>query len=667
MRTRRKKSDRHKGRLVSLGFIFPVLMLCVLVRSFWFQVVDRRPWLTLGDGQYEAREMLPAQRGTLYDRNLNILAMDLPGATLAVDPTQVNDHDRMVETLTTVFHGDPGQYRQSLFSNSAIEYVRLSRGIRPDQREQLEAAGLTGLIFGKTLSRVRPVDGLAQQVIGVTDAKRQGAWGAELSLNDWMRGRDGWAIQQKDAFNRSHVSLEYPVERPVSGQSVVLTLDHVLQTIVEEELQKRVLHHKAKAGMAVLIDPHSGEVLALANALGAVSRTGEMDFNQKMTNRAVQWSFEPGSTFKIVTLAAALERGGFQPDSLIYCENGSYRLGTHVVNDHEARFGWLSVARVIEESSNIGVAKMAQSMGAKTLYEYARNFGFGNKSGIQLPGESSGILRPVYKWSQYSPAFISFGQELSATTLQVASMISVIANGGELVKPRIVRQWLDAEGKPEKETRRQVIRRVVTRRTAARVTGILEHVVMRGSGDEAAVKGIRIAGKTGTAQKSVPGHRGYLPNTRVASFAGFWPAEAPRYALVVVLDEPIYKYWGSHSAAPLFGDIVNRIEGIPEATREVQFTGAESGFTFASLPIRSASSESSDAVRPVRRPEEIHVIPNVKGMSLRRAMQALSALGIEVQLLGHGRVTMQEPAPGSAIQENLICKLHGENVMEPVE
>lgn len=669
MRNRKKSIDRHNGRLISLGFIFPALMLCVLVRSFWFQVVDRQPWLVLGDSQYETREMLPARRGTLYDRNMNILAMDLPGASLAVDPTQVNDSDRLVKTLSTLFHSDEKQFRKAIFSKRNAEYVHLSRSIRPEQREQLEREGLTGLIFGKTLNRVRPGGGLARQVLGMTDANRKGAWGVELSLDQWMQGHDGWAIQQKDAFNRAHVSLEYPVERPVPGQSVMLTLDHVLQTIVEEELEKRVKLHRAKSGMAVLMDPHSGEILAMANALGAVSRTGEQNFNQRMCNRPVQWDFEPGSTFKIVTLAAAFERGGYQPDSLIFCENGALHLGTHVVNDHEEKFGWLSVARVIEESSNIGVAKMALSMGPKALYEYARNFGFGNKTGIHLPGESSGILRPLYKWSQFSPAFIAFGQEISATTLQLASMISVIANGGELVKPRVVLHYLNEEGQPLKSSRRQVIRRVITRRTAARVTAVLENVVMRGSGEEAQVSGIRIAGKTGTAQKSVPGHRGYLPNTRVASFAGFWPAEAPRYAMVVVLDEPIRNYWGSHSAAPLFGSIVNRIEGIPETTRERQFAAVEEGFAFASMqtPHEDVSMSDAPKSRPVGEAPQVHAIPDLKGMSMRQAMHTLSLLGVVVKLQGHGVVLRQKPAPGTAVSPNLVCTLIGKSVPERVE
>ncbi|MCK5148218.1 transpeptidase family protein [bacterium] len=662
MGSRKKHSDRHNRRLFSLGFIFPGLMVCVLARSFWFQVIQPDKWIVLAGRQYETQKVLPARRGTIYDRDLNILAMDLPGASLAVDPTLVIDKERFVKTLSKVLRGEQAHYQKLLFSDNKTEYVYLLRAILPQQRDSLEEAGLEGLIFDKAMDRNMPGKDLALQLIGITDLKRNGASGVELSFDRWIHGRDGWAIRQKDAFNRSHVSLDYPVERPVAGQSVVLTLDHVLQTVVEEELEKSVLRHKAKAGIAVLMNPYSGEILVMANKLGHSSRTGTVDFNRKMCNLAVQWDFEPGSTFKIVTLAAALERGGYTPDSLVFCENGAYRLGNHIVNDHEAAFGWLSLSRVIEESSNIGVAKIARSLGASVMYEYARNFGFGNKTAIQLPGESSGLLRPLYKWQQYSPAFISFGQELSATTLQVAAMISVIANGGELVKPRIVSKIVDMQGDVVKSFKKQVIRRVITRRTAAGVAAILERVVMHGSGDEAAVKGIRVAGKTGTAQKSVPGYRGYLPNTRVASFAGFWPADAPRYALVVVLDEPTYKYWGSHSAAPLFSRIVNRIEGIPDPGSAPAFAGNKDEFSFVSMQKNNDGVIDEPESTPIRTYVPDHVIPSVVGMSMRKAMRHLAALGVEVQIKGHGCVAEQKPAVGTPLAEGLCCQLIGEEL-----
>ena len=427
-----------------------------------------------------------------------------------------------------------------------------------------------------------------------------------------------------------------------------------------------MLRHKAKAGTAVLMDPFSGEVLAMANVQGHPSRTGEVDFNDRMRNLAVQWDYEPGSTFKIVTLAAALEKGGFDPDSLVFCENGAFRLGANVINDHEKAFGWLSLSRVIEESSNIGTAKVAMAMGPKVLYEYARNFGFGNKTGVQLPGESSGILRPLYDWNDHSTAYVSFGQELSATALQLTGMISAIANGGELVKPRMVRQILDSEGRVVKSFDRQVIRRVITRRTAARVGAILEKVVMRGSGSEATVPNIRIAGKTGTAQKSVPGHRGYLPNTRVSSFVGYWPAEAPRYAMIVVLDEPIYKYWGSHSAAPLFGQIVNRIEGMPASDAVSQrFSDAAAGpFTYASL-----EQEAPRTAQPLQPPSSHQAVspyhvPNMVGLSLRQAMTRLAELGLEARMSGHGRVVSQTPPAGTPVTSELVCQLCGADSLE---
>ena len=304
--------------------------------------------------------------------------------------------------------------------------------------------------------------------------------------------------------------------------------------------------------------------------------------------------------------------------------------------------------------------------GPKLLYEYARNFGFGNKTGIQLPGESSGILRPVYDWSDHSAAYISFGQELSATALQLAGMVSVIANGGELMKPRIVRQVIDADGRVVKSFDRQVIRRVITRRTAAQVGTILEKVVMKGSGSEATVPSIRIAGKTGTAQKSVPGHRGYLPNTRVSSFVGYWPAEAPRYAMIVVLDEPTYKYWGSRSAAPLFGQIVNRIEGLPLAGDDVRLSQEASPYTFASLgENRGDASMAPPVATPSVSPEASpYHVPNLVGLSVRQALTRLSTLGLEARPSGHGRVVRQSPEAGTLVTPDMVCQIVGADSLE---
>lgn len=646
-------------RLRFLGLFFFILIIAVLFRAFTIQVWKREPWNNLAPSQYQRRIKLVAKRGTIYDRNLDILAMDHPVLSLAVDPTQVQDIEEVASTLVKELGGEKESYRKLLSREGNKSFVRIKREITEEQKNTLFEKKHEGLILIQGRKRVRPYESLALQVLGITDGMHRGVGGIEQALEGVLRGEDGWAVLQKDGLNRKFLSLDYPVEQSKDGNHVVLTLDQVYQMIVEEELKKGIVHHRAKSGSGILMNPHTGEILAMASGIGDRLRGEAFDFAKLMKNRAVQVDFEPGSSFKIVTAAAAMEEGVYQPSTLIYCENGTYPILGHTIHDHSRAYTWLTLSQILENSSNIGIVKVGRELGKEVLYKYMQNFGFGNRTGIQLPGEAIGILRPVYRWTDFSIASISFGQEVSVTGLQLACMISVIANGGYLVKPRILRGILDDQGNEIKHFSTKIIRRVVSDKTADKLKNILEDVIRNGSGTKAQVEGVRIAGKTGTAQKSVPDFEGYLPGAYVSSFIGFWPVESPLFVLVIVLDEAKENYWGAQSAAPIFARIVSRMTGLPnslwlpdDAEKEIR----NKRLAFSNF----REKDHRESMNTEKEPMMIHpsyLMPRLVGMSIREALQKLPDRGMEVRIEGNGVIVEQEPKPGQRVEAGTLCRL----------
>ncbi len=653
-----QKKEMKRLRLLGLFFSFSIGM--ILFRVFMFQVWKRDPWNALAQPQHQQYVKLTAQRGVIYDRNMNILAMDQPMLSLAVDVTQVADIESAARTLTRIFHGNKSVYLDIFKRNKDKKFVLIENDITMNQRDSLFKSKIDGLIVFETRKRTHPYGTLGGQVIGITNVDHRGVNGVELVLDDTLKGEDGWSIYQKDALQRNYSSLDYPTKQSTNGHHVVLTLDHAYQSIVEEELERGVANHGAKGGSVVLMDPFTGEILAMATVVGNLKNGEQSDFDSMIQNQPVQVDFEPGSTFKIVVASAALEEQLFHPNSHLFCENGSYSFAGHTIHDQNQSYGMLTLSEIIEYSSNIGISKIGKQLGKNVLYKYIQNFGFGNRTGIGLPGEVPGILRPVYSWSDFSIAAISFGQEISVTTLQEACMVSTIANGGELLKPTVYKFILDENGNKTKTFLKEVIRRVISENTAAQMRIIMENVVKEGTGTGAKVKGISIAGKTGTAQKSEPGFRGYIPGVYVSSFIGFWPADTPMFAMVAVLDEPKNNYWGSQSAAPIFSRIVSRIAGfssIPESpSREATENNSEENVIFSSQSINNNLESESRKEYSSMNDSPYH-IPQLRGLSVREALKILSSRGIEGRIEGSGVVVRQDPQPGVKIIPGMVCYL----------
>lgn len=645
------------GRIYWLGAFFSLILFSIVLRFFYIQVISRDPWISLAPAQYENRIRLSAKRGIIYDRQKNILAMDLPNYSLAADPTMVQNAEKTALFISTVLGGDPQKYSKLLSTEKHTQFIKIADELSEDQRHQFQSQGMRELIINRERKRSYPFTDLARPFIGLTDARHTGVAGIELAFNDLLAGQDGWTILQRDGMNRNFSTVDYPVEAALDGKHVVLTLDYVYQTILEEELHKGVMRYDSKWGSAVLIHPVTGEILAMASLIGPRLESESPDFQTSIRNWAIQDNYEPGSVFKVVVLAAALQEGIVTPQSLVYCENGSYIINGNRIGDDHRSFQWLTVQQAIEVSSNIAMSKIAKQLGKQKFYRYIQDFGFGNRTGIDLPGEASGLLRPPYQWDDFLTATTAFGQGLSVTTLQLACMTAAIANGGELIKPQIYKAIIDDQSHQLEKSRPEVIRRVISQETAHKVIQILESSVREGTGKRAEVPGLHIAGKTGTAQKSMPGVEGYIPGANVSSFIGFWPAQSPEFVLVVTLDEPKYESISSQSAAPIFARIAERISGLPRNPQlpEPKREGSFSVFTMSSY--RSQESEQSAPAQMEIQSVSPYFVPDLIGLSVRQAMRKLAICGIQAQIEGHGTVIKQDLKAGMRVQEDMVCRL----------
>jgi cell division protein FtsI (penicillin-binding protein 3) len=435
------------------------------------------------------------------------------------------------------------------------------------------------------------------------------------------------------------------------GRGVMLTLDRTIQYLAEREIDAAYRRTQAKAAMAIAMDPRTGDVLALA-LRPTFNPNAFLDVASRdvWRNRAVTDPFEPGSTFKVILAAAALEEGVVRPDDRIWAENGQLTIARTTIHDWK-KFGWLTFGEVLQNSSNVGSMKVGLALGADRYYRYMSAFGFGAPTGIGLPGESRGTLRDPQRWSALSLPTMSIGQEVSVTALQMLAAFGAVANGGTLMQPRLVKAEFDAEGREVRRIEPRAVRQAVSTETAHTLTRMLVQVVEHGTGHLAAIPGYDVGGKTGTAQKLDPTTRRYSRAPGVLSFIGFVPAEEPRLVLLVLLDEPKNEKWGSEAAAPIFaaiaGPVMRYLEVPPRDAAPIQIvTGPAADAGMARVRLVSTAPEAA-----------VETMPDVRGRTLRQALAMLAPLAMHVNIDGSGRVTQQSPAPGERVEADAVARL----------
>ncbi len=495
-------------------------------------------------------------RGTIYDSNLKPLVANIPMDSLYACPKEIPDKGKetIINKLLPILNIDYKYLKDRFYRKKS--FVWLARKITPEQAQAIKRLNIKGLGFLKETKRSYPNGYLTSHIIGFSGLDNTGLEGLEAHYDRYVKGEAGWTLFLRDA-RQKRLDLWEKMVLPKDGYSLILTVDEVIQYIAERELDKAFNTYRAKGASIIVMDPHTGAVLALANRPTYDLNEFTNINKDRVRNRAICDLFEPGSVFKIVTLSAALEEGKVKEEDKFFCENGSYRVATHTLHDHQPH-GWLTFREVIGQSSNIGTTKVAQILGNDMLYRYIKLFGFGSKLGIDLPGEIEGIVKEPRLWSKISIAAIPIGQEVGVTALQLVSAISVIANGGQLMKPYLVHEIRDKHGETIKKFSPVMVRKVISLDTANRAKEVLVGAVEKGTGRLAEIPEFTAAGKTGTAQKLEPNGT-YSHNKFIASFIGFAPAEDPLVAIAVIVDEPRPYYFGGVVAAPVFKSVARDV------------------------------------------------------------------------------------------------------------
>ena len=643
-----------RARVLILAAVLAVAFAGLTGRLAWLQVVKRAELAQLAERQYSRTVVLHAQRGPILDRQGTPLATSTPTESLFVQPRSVGDPVRVTARLAPIIGLPPAEVHAVLTSSRSFVWLR--RRLPPAVAAGVRALREPGLGFLPEPLRLYPNRELAAHVVGF-EGVEGGLEGIERAFEGELAGTPGKAIVGRDALGRE-VAAPHMLEPPQPGLGVMLTLDRAIQYMTERELDAAYRRTGARSAMAVVLDPRTGEVLALAIRPTFNPNTFlDVPSKDHWRNRAVTDPFEPGSTFKVILAAAALEEGVVRPEDRIYGENGSVTIAKTTIHDWK-KYGWLTFSEVLQNSSNVGSIKVGLALGRERYYRYMSAFGFGAATGVGLPGESRGLLRAPGRWSLLSLPTMSIGQEVSVTALQMVAAFGAIANGGTLMQPRIVRATFDAAGQEVRRFEPRPVRQVISPETARTLTRILVRVVESGTGHNAAIPGYEVAGKTGTAQKLDPATRRYSRSPGVLSFVGWAPADEPRFVMLVTLDEPKNEIWGSEAAAPIFSaigrGILRYLEVPPRDALPVQIvTGPspEAPAAAVTAPVRLVSTDGTVDTNGRR------VMPDLTGRTLRSALAALAPLRLAVEIQGQGRVVRQAPRPGEPLRLGLTARL----------
>jgi len=598
---------------VSIGFII------IIIRLFIIQVYDAKQFATRAKHQHESKIELKAERGKIFDRNGKLIASTINSLSVAVDPTLLKEKLIVAKALEQATGISRKHFLRKINSTKGA-FVWLARGIMPDRARGIDTLDYRGLIKFKEPKRNFLYGNVGAQVIGTTNVDDIGISGLEKKYDHILTGKNGFMIMKRDARGFLHAAADLPAIPAINGNSIVLTIDIELQRIVEFELQKGVLSSLSASGTVIVMEPSTGEILAMATYPSFdPSKKDKVEFGA-MKLRAITDVYEPGSTFKVITACAAIEEGIMTPETPCNGFGGQITFGQFTIRDDHP-IGRVSFREALEQSSNVIFSQVGEKLSQNKFYKYVRDFGFGNTLGIDFIGEQEGKIPKRDGFKPFVRRYISHGYNLIATPLQMASAYSTVANGGVLMKPHLVKKILDSKGEVKETFDEMKVRRVVSEKTSKIVADMMTGVVEKGTGKRARVKGLKIAGKTGTAQQLVNGS--YTQGQYTGSFIGFFPADNPKITIAVTMDRPQAGYYGGLSAAPVFQAIASRWIAI----------NADIGF--------SGDKYLNDTI----------FVPNVKGFFSSDALKILKDYGFNPKLenLTDGIVISQNPPGGSKI------------------
>ena len=642
-----------------------VWMVAVLARLSYLQLFCYSEYLAKAQHQQQRIFEISPKRGTIYDRKGRELAVSLPMDSIFGDPAEISDVPLVSRLLSRVLDVAPEELEAKI--SPAHTPVRLARKLSPETVQRIADMNLRGVFFQKENRRVYPQHELAAHVLGYVDVDEKGIGGVEYSLDKDIRGRPGKMMVMADGRRQWYDRRESAAD---PGASVSLTIDETIQYIAQKELARGIAETHAKAGSVVIQDPSSGELLGVANwPTFDPNNAGDFSDDARM-DRAVSAAYEPGSTFKIITVTGAIENGVASPDEMIDCQMGKILVAGRVIHDWHP-FGVLSVQQILEQSSDVGAIKVALKLGAPRFFDTIRAFGIGELTGIELPGENRGLLRPLENWSGNSIGSLAMGQEVSVTPIQIISAISAVANGGTWYRPRIMREIRG--NAPDSEHPMQEPRQVTDGRTAAEMREMMEHVVLEGTGIPARLDGYTAAGKSGTAQKIDPATGRYSATQYNASFVGFAPVNEPAVTILVVLDSPIGVHHGGQVGGPIFKRIAEQVlaylevpHDVPSASRTETAknqkrvpqsrsdpNSEEATSANAAKARFQAAIEKNDPASLGPRAEfgdkQGVAVPSLAGQTVRGVTETCSHLGLVPSLIGDGVVLEQFPGAGTQV------------------
>ncbi len=682
------ETEIKKKRLLVLGIVASLFWALLFYRLIDIQVVHGKTYGQTALRQSTGRMTIPGERGLIFDRNGKELAMNVINGALFAQPTDQAEINNIYNYLDRLF-GKPRGYARRAYPLEMNKFRWIERRLSDELVQRVMHDSIPGLYIQKELGREYPYGEVGAQLIGCTNIDGKGISGLEYSYDSLLVGKCGVTEYLRDGQRTTYRLREVPQVQPERGKSVILTIDWALQEIVEQELKAAVEKYHAQEGSALFIDCNTGEILAAADCMA----NGK---NDPIKLRAITNVFEPGSVFKVVTAAAILDAHAASPYDQINCENGAWKCGPRVLHD-DHRSGVLTFQEVIEKSSNIGTAKFALRVGGEKLSETARKFGFGQRYYLGMPGEAAGSIAGHKKWSQYDVAALAMGHSVSVTALQLAAAMGAVANGGKLYRPILIKGILDNSGKMLRENKKEVIGTVIAPETAITLRSFLIGVVERGTGTPVKSKVIAIAGKTGTAEVATTGGKGYNKSKFNATFMGFFPANDPKIAGVVVLHQPEPIHYGGYTSGPTFKNIAERFvagntrqlgteknliaDGQETQMYEVpDFSGknvsiaeimakrvglelvpsSPEGIIIWQYPEAGRKIPGNDKIAVVVRNEDVDslAMPDLAGMNLRTAISMLNYQGLNFEIVGSGVVIKQEPAPGTILTDKIRkCRL----------
>jgi cell division protein FtsI (penicillin-binding protein 3) len=653
---------RPRLRWLLIWAVAVVWMAAVLGRLGYLQLVCYGEYFAKAQRQQQRTFEISPTRGEIYDRKGRELAGSIPMDSVFADPSDINDPAMVARLLARVLELPAADLEQKI--TNASKPVRLAKKLSPETVDRIQDMNLKGVFFLKENRRVYPQQELAAAVLGYVDTDEKGIGGIEHSLDKWIRGKPGHGVEMADGKQRHYDPHEAAAD---PGGSVTLTIDETLQTIAEKELARGMAETRAHSGAVVIQDPNTGDLLAVANyPTFDPNDAGKFSDDDRM-NRAITAAYEPGSTFKMITMAGAIERGLTNPNEMVDCQMGSIVVAGRLIHDH-LPFGVLSVSDVLAKSSDVGTIKVALRMGVPRFYQTIRDFGIGQLTGIELPGENRGMLHPVQKWTPSSIGSVAIGQEVSVTPIQIISAISAIANGGTLYTPKIVADIRGGSGGPLPP--RAEPHQATDAKTAATLREMMETVILNGTGKPAKLDGYTAAGKSGTAQKIDSNTGRYSPTQYVASFVGFAPVNTPAITILVMFDSPVGQHMGGNLGGPIFKRIAEQSLAYLEVPHDVPYVSKEEtastvkpkagagsedaavdsqdSATFAAIVANSPSSAATPGGAVAINDQGIEV-PNFAGLPVRGVIEACSRLGITPTLIGNGLAVEQAPEPGTIV------------------